>query len=154
MKYWLFKSEPETYGISHLEKDCITPWSGVRNYQARNFMRDDMSIGDKILFYHSNTKIPGIAGLAEVSKVAEPDLTQFDHESEYYDEKATKAHPRWFCVEMAFLKKLKSFYSLEKIKKNSALEEMRILQKGNRLSITPVSKDEYQIIVKASGKGL
>jgi len=113
-----------------------------------------MSIGDKILFYHSNTKIPGIAGLAEVSKVAEPDLTQFDHESEYYDEKATKAHPRWFCVEMAFLKKLKSFYSLEKIKKNSALEEMRILQKGNRLSITPVSKDEYQIIVKASGKGL
>ena len=154
MRYWLFKSEPETYGIDHLKNDSVTSWSGIRNYQARNFMRDDMSVGDCVLFYHSNIKIPGIAGLAKVSKVAEPDLTQFDQKGEYYDSVATKANPRWFCVKVAFVEKFENFYSLEKIKNNQALKEMRILQKGNRLSITPVSKKEYQTIVKASGKAL
>jgi len=153
-KHWLFKSEPETYGINHLQQNCTTWWSGVRNYQARNFMRDDMSIGDIVFFYHSNIKTPGIAGIARVSKMAEADLTQFDPKSEYYDPKATKDEPRWFCVEVAFVEKFKNFYSLEKIKNNPHLQKMRILQKGNRLSITPISKKEYQTIVQASGKTL
>lgn len=150
MNYWLFKSEPTTYGIDHLKKDGVTAWSGVRNYQARNFMRDDAKIGDLVLYYHSNTKIPGIVGLAKVISEPKPDLTQFDPTSDYFDPMATKANLRWQCVDLEYVETFKKIYSLEEIKENNKLKNLRILQKGNRLSITPVSKDEFCAIIKAS----
>ena len=102
MQYWLMKSEPDVFSIDDLKKQKQTTWDGVRNYQARNFMMNDMQVGDLVLFYHSNAKPPGIAGLATVSKKAEPDPTQFDKKSEYFDPKATKEKPRWFCVKVKF----------------------------------------------------
>jgi predicted RNA-binding protein with PUA-like domain len=147
MRYWLIKSEPTTYGIDHIAKDKTTSWGGVRNYQARNFMRDQMKVGDQAFFYHSNCAEPGIVGIVEVSAAAHPDETQFDKKSPYYDASSKREEPRWLNVEFRFVKKT-PLVSLTELKKHKKLEKMRILQKGNRLSITPVDPDEWKYIVK------
>lgn len=139
-RYWLIKSEPTTYGIDHLKADKKTAWTGVRNFQARNYMRDDMRIGDQILFYHSNCKEPGVYGIAKVASSPYPDPTQFDKDSDYYDPKATKEKPIWYLVDVAFVKKFKTPVLLEIIRSDKRLQDMVILRPGNRLSITPVSE--------------
>lgn len=147
-QYWLMKSEPDEFGIDDLEKVEIEAWTGVRNYQARNFMRDKMKIGDEVLFYHSSTKPCGVAGVATVASSAYADPTQFDKKSQYFDAKSTKENPRWILVDIKFKKKLKRFVTLSELKQEDFLSNMKILQKGNRLSITPVTKEEFQFIVK------
>jgi len=147
MRYWLIKSEPSTYGIDHMAKDRKTSWGGVRNYQARNFMRDQMQVGDKAFFYHSNCDEPGITGIVEVSAAAHPDVTQFDKKSPYYDEKSKREEPRWLNVEFKFVKKT-PLVSLAELRTHKKLEKMRLLQPGNRLSITPVDPDEWNYITK------
>ena len=149
MKYWLMKSEPTDFSIDDLEKSKTIDWYGIRNYQARNFMRDAMSVGDGVLFYHSNTKPPGIVGLAEVASQAYPDPTAFDKQSKYYDEKSDPNNPRWFLVDVAYKKDFKHQVSLEAMKAMPELAEMKVLQKGNRLSITPVSEQEFKAICAA-----
>lgn len=148
MQYWLMKSEPDVFSIDDLKNQKQTTWDGVRNYQARNFMMNDMQVGDLVLFYHSNAKPPGIAGLATVSKKAEPDPTQFDKKSEYFDPKATKEKPRWFCVKVKFKEKFKDLIPLEEIKSEKALKDMLVVQKGQRLSIQPVKEKDYKHILK------
>ncbi len=147
-QYWLMKSEPEEFGIDDLERVGTEAWSGVRNYQARNFMRDEMKVGDEILFYHSSTKNVGVAGVATVASAPYADPTQFNKKSNYYDEKSTEEKPRWILIDVKFKKKLKNLVPLSELKKVDCLSEMRILQKGNRLSITPVTKEEFSYIVK------
>jgi len=148
MKYWLMKSEPTTYGIDHLqkEKNKTEHWDGVRNYQARNMMRDEMKKGDLVFFYHSNCTVPGIVGVAEVVKESYPDFTAFDPESQYYDPKSNEDNPRWFMVDVKFKQKFKETISLTQLREVGGLEEMMILRKGNRLSITPVTKREWDVI--------
>ncbi len=148
MQYWIMKSEPDVFSFEDLKKrpQQKEAWDGVRNYQARNFMRDEMKVGDIVLFYHSSCPVPGIAGLAKVASKAYPDPTQFDPKSDYYDEKATEDKPRWFLVDVCYFKDI-SFISLEELKKHKELKDMRLLQKGNRLSILPVSPEEYKFIV-------
>ena len=143
------KSEPQVFGIDDLisRPHQTEPWDGVRNYQARNFMRDDMMVGDRAFFYHSSCPRPGITGLVEISKNAYPDKTQFDTSSKYFDPKSTIAKPRWFNVEVKFVKKI-PLISLDKIRSNSKLSTLQILRRGNRLSITPVSKEEWSEILK------
>lgn len=145
-KYWLMKTEPTTYSIDDLEKQTITPWEGVRNYQARNFMRDQMKIGDKVLFYHSNTTPPGIVGLAEVCKEAYPDYFALDASSKYFDPKATEDNPIWMMVDVKFVKKFKTIISLDDIKNRPELSNMMVIKKGMRLSIQPVTKEEYDYL--------
>ena len=149
MKYWLMKSEPQVFGIDDLisRPHQTEPWDGVRNYQARNFMRDDMVVGDRAFFYHSSCPSPGITGLVEISKNAYPDKTQFDTSSKYFDPKSTISKPRWFNVEVKFLKKI-PLISLDKIRGNSKLLTLQILRRGNRLSITPITKEEWSEILK------
>ncbi|AAZ98627.1 conserved hypothetical protein [Thiobacillus denitrificans ATCC 25259] len=149
MRYWLMKSEPSDVSIDDLAAmpEQSVAWYGVRNYQARNFMRDQMQPGDKVLFYHSSCAEPGIAGLAEVSTPAYPDATQFDPENKYFDAKATAETPRWFNVDVKLVKKTR-LMPLSEIRGYPELAGMRILQKGNRLSITPVDPAEYRFIVK------
>lgn len=152
-KYWLMKSEPDVFSIDDL-KSCPgkkEPWDGVRNYQARNFMRDDMSKGDLVLFYHSNAKPPGVAGIAEICSEAYPDPTAFDPKSKYFDAKSDKGNPRWILRDVKFKKKFKSFVSLEELKDTDSLSDMRLLQRGNRLSIMPVSEKEFKIISQMGG---
>lgn len=151
MKYWLMKSEPDVYSIETLQKDKHTLWEGVRNYQARNFMMKDMQVGDEVLFYHSNATPPGVAGLARVSKIATPDPLQFDKKSDYFDAKATKEKPIWFCVQVEFVKKFKNFVSLEDLRQNEKLQDMLVLQKGSRLSVQPVDKKHFEIVKKLGG---
>jgi predicted RNA-binding protein with PUA-like domain len=146
MRYWLMKSEPSEYGIDDLARDGKVAWFGVRNYQARNFMRDQMRMGDLVLFYHSSCAEPGIAGLAEVCTAAYPDATQFDPAHKYFDPKATPEVPRWFNVEVAIMRKTR-LLPLAEIRSYPELAHMRILQKGNRLSITPVDPEEWAFIV-------
>ena len=146
MAYWLMKSEPDVYSIDNLEKDQTTWWEGVRNYQARNFMMQDMQIGDEVLFYHSNATPPGIAGLGQISALAAPDQQQFQKKSEYYDPKATKEKPIWFCTQVRFVKKWKNLISLEQIKADKKLAKMVVVQKGSRLSIQPVSAEDFLYI--------
>lgn len=150
MNYWLLKSEPGSYSIDHLaqEKNQTTSWDGVRNYQARNFMRDDMKIGDECFFYHSNCKQIGIVGTAKVVKLAHPDFTALDPEDHHYDPKASKDNPRWCMVDIRLQKKFKQIIELNELKQNPKLKDMMILRKGNRLSITPVSPKEWQAILK------
>lgn len=147
MRYWLMKSEPSEYSIDDLVRDGSTPWFGVRNYQARNFMRDQMKVGDRVLFYHSSCADPGIAGLAEVSVAAYPDASQFDADSDYFDPKATPEIPRWFNVEVRLVKRTR-LMPLKELRSYPELATMRILQRGNRLSITPVDPAEYAFILK------
>lgn len=149
-QYWLMKSEPETFSIDDL-KNCpksTDHWDGVRNYQARNMMRDDMKLGDQVFFYHSNCKVPGIVGIAEVVKEAYPDYTALDPDSKYFDPKASEDNPRWFMVEVKFKKKFKEVIPLECLKNNKALKDMPLVRKGNRLSIMPVTKQEWDSILK------
>ncbi len=144
------KSEPDVFSFSDLKSrpKKTEPWNGVRNYQARNFMRDEMKVGDLILFYHSSCEIPGVAGIARVSSTPYPDATQFDKKSEYYDAKATSENPRWILIDVSYERDLKNHVSLDEIRKHPELSPMRLLQKGNRLSILPVSKEEFNFIVK------
>lgn len=147
-KYWLMKSEPITYGIDHLKKDKRTYWDGVRNYQARNFMRDEMKKGDMVLFYHSVTDPIGVAGIAKVVKESHPDPTQFDKKSKYYEPRATKEKPVWYLVDIAFVKKFPCIIPLKELRETRGLEKMVLLQKGSRLSVQPVTKKEYDIVIK------
>ena len=147
MPYWLMKSEPDEVSINDLAaapKQSV-PWFGVRNYQARNFMRDDMKIGDEVFFYHSSCPEPGIAGIAKVSKLAYPDETQFDRKSPYYDPKARREAPRWFNVEVKLIRKTR-LVPLSELREHRQLTNMRLLQRGNRLSITPVEAAEWKFI--------
>lgn len=148
--YWLMKSEPDTFSIDDLKSrpGQKEPWDGVRNYQARNFMRDEMKVGDAVLFYHSNCNPPGIVGLAEVASEPYPDPTAFDSQSKYFDEKSDPENPRWILVDVKFVRKFGKTVPLADLKEEAALSEMKILQRGNRLSITPVKKKEYDRIVK------
>lgn len=149
MKYWLLKSEPGAYSIDHLksEKDKITHWDGVRNYQARNFMRDEMEKGDLAFFYHSNCKAPGIVGVVQVVKESYPDFTAFDPEDHHYDPKSDPDKPRWFMVDVKFKQKFKQTITLPELRNNPALREMLILRKGNRLSITPLTQQQWEAVL-------
>jgi predicted RNA-binding protein with PUA-like domain len=150
MRYWLMKSEPSEFSIDDLARDGHVAWFGVRNYQARNFMRDQMKVGDGVLFYHSSCEEPGVAGLAAVSKLAYPDETQFEAGGKYFDAKATRENPRWFNVEVAFKRKTR-LLSIAEMRELPQLASMRILAKGNRLSITPVDPDEWKFILAKLG---
>ena len=147
MKYWLLKSEPTAYGIDDLARDGTTAWTGVRNFQARNFMRDEMAAGDRGFFYHSSCEVPGIVGIVEIKGAAYPDETQFDRKSRYYERDATRENPRWFNVDVKFVKKTRTV-ALDELRKHKQLKDMRLLQRGNRLSITPVTKAEWDCIQK------
>lgn len=151
MNYWLMKSEPDVFSFEDLKSrpKQTEPWDGVRNYQARNFMRDDMKVGDQILFYHSNTNPPGVAGIAQVASKPYPDPTAFDKKSKYHDPKSDPVNPRWILVDVSFKSDIKRLVSLEEMKGMLELSEMRALQRGNRLSITPVTKAEFQAIKEA-----
>ena len=148
MRYWLMKSEPDEFSIDDLEAapGCTVAWFGVRNYQARNFMRDQMRVADQVFFYHSSCPEPGIAGLATVSRQAYPDETQFDAKSKYFDAKATPETPRWFNVDVK-LKKKTRLIGLDALRMHPELARMRILQRGNRLSVTPIDPAEWEFIV-------
>tara|TARA_R110000868_G_scaffold380784_1_gene646857 strand:- start:34405 stop:34863 length:459 start_codon:yes stop_codon:yes gene_type:complete len=149
MNYWLMKSEPDAYSIDDLKRDKIEFWDGIRNYQARNMMRDGMQKGDLVFFYHSNTKPPGIVGVMQVcSTEAYPDHTQFNPESKYYDPKSDPDKPRWLGVDMKYKKKFKRLISLDELRQHPELETMVTLRKGNRLSITPVEEKHWDIILK------
>jgi predicted RNA-binding protein with PUA-like domain len=150
MRYWLMKSEPSVYSIDDLARDKRTPWNGVRNYQARNFMRDEMQQGDRVLFYHSNCDEPGIVGIAEVCSKAYPDASQFDRKSKYFDATSKPENPRWLNVDIKFVKKT-GVLSLDDMRRHKALAGMRILQRGNRLSITPVDAKEWKFIAGLIG---
>jgi predicted RNA-binding protein with PUA-like domain len=149
MRYWLMKSEPGEFSIDDLARAArqITPWFGVRNYQARNFMRDDMRVGYHVFFYHSSCPQPGIAGIAEVISRAFPDATQFDRKSPYFDPKATRETPRWFNVEVKLVAKTR-LVGLAELRLHRELAGMRLLERGNRLSITPVERAEWAFITK------
>ena len=148
-RYWLMKSEPDEFSIDDLvaAPSQATPWFGVRNYQARNFMRDDMRLGDLAFFYHSSCDEPGVAGIVEISKPAYPDETQFDAKSTYYDPKATRDAPRWLHVDVKFVRKTK-LVTLPMLRATPGLENMVVLRRGNRLSITPVTPAEWKIVEK------
>ena len=148
MHYWLLKSEPTDYSIDDLSRDSRDWWTGVRNYQARNFMMRDMNIGDEALFYHSTCAAPGVYGIARICDVARADATQFDVDSKYYDSKSTAQNPRWHCVQVEFVKKLSVPLLLADMRQMSALADMLILKRGNRLSITPVSAKHWRLITK------
>ena len=154
MRHWLMKSEPDVFGIDDLAKEPgrTAAWWGVRNYQARNFMRDDMSVGDLAFFYHSSCAEPGIAGLMKVAKKAYPDITQFDPASEYHDPKSTPEAPRWMNVDMKRVKKTR-LVPLSELRAHPELASLRILQRGNRLSITPVEPAEWAFIAGLIDRG-
>ena len=147
-KYWLIKSEPDVYSIVDLEKDKKTHWDGVRNYQARNFMRDEMKKGDQVIFYHSNTKPPGAVGVCEVVREGYPDFTAFDPDDKHYDPKSKEDEPTWYMVDVKFIQKFNNPVPLDEIKANPKLQDMKLIQRGNRLSVMPVKKAEFDEIVK------
>ncbi|HIF46267.1 MAG TPA: EVE domain-containing protein [Candidatus Poseidoniales archaeon] len=148
--YWLVKSEPDVYPFSQLQSDGSTHWDGVRNYQARNFMRDKMKLDDLVLFYHSNTKPPHIAGLARVCKEGYPDHTSWDPKSKYFDEKSSPENPRWSMIDIEPIRVM-TVVSLSELKQNPALEGMPLLARGQRLSVQPVSKPHFDEICKMGG---
>jgi predicted RNA-binding protein with PUA-like domain len=150
MKYWLVKAEPDCFSIDDLakSKNKTTCWDGVRNYQARNFMRDDMKIGDRVFFYHSNADPTAVVGVCEVAKEAYPDHTQFDPEDKHFDPKADPTNPRWVMVDIKLVKKFKNPVPLAEIKDNPKLQKMKLVQRGNRLSVMPVEKNEWDEILK------
>jgi predicted RNA-binding protein with PUA-like domain len=148
MRYWLMKSEPESFSIDDLKRVKREPWSGVRNYQARNNMKA-MRVGDLALFHHSSTNPPGVAGVAKIVALAHPDATQFDPKSPYHDPKATEAKPIWECVDVAFVKKFPRLVPMDELRGMKALKDMVLLQRGSRLSVQPVTKTEFDAILKA-----
>lgn len=143
MNYWLMKSEPETYSIYDLQREGETTWEGVRNYQARNLMRDQMQIGDLVLFYHSNSSPPGVAGIAEIVQTAHPDPTAFDPTHRYFDPKSDPSNPTWLMVKVGFVGVLPYFISLEQLKNKPQLAGLMVIRKGARLSVQPVSKEHF-----------
>lgn len=149
MAYWLFKTEPDELSIDDLaaEPNRNFLWDGVRNYQARNFLRDQVQVGDLVFIYHSSCKPPGIAGIACISRAAYPDPTQFDSNHHYFDAKAKPHSPRWFAVDVRYQQKFSEILTLDKLKKTVKLETMPLVKKGNRLSVMPVSQDEWQCIL-------
>ena len=148
MKHWLMKSEPDEMSIDDLAKlpRRTSPWTGVRNYTARNFMRDAMSVGDLAFFYHSSCPEPGVAGIVKVASAAHPDPTQFDAKSDYYDPKSTRENPRWMCVDVTFVEKTR-LVPIAEMRAAKALDRMVTLQRGNRLSITPVTDGEWEAVL-------
>ena len=150
VRHWLMKSEPDVYPFSQLVADGSTHWDGVRNYQARNFMRDAMKLGDLVLFYHSNTKPPHVAGLARVSKEGYPDHTSWDIDSKYFDEKSSPENPRWIMVDIEPLKEMQAV-SLADLRINPALEDMALLARGQRLSVQPVSEEHFLEVCRMGG---
>jgi predicted RNA-binding protein with PUA-like domain len=153
MNYWLFKSEPDAFSIDDLRAmpGKRDHWDGIRNYQARNTMRDDMRKGDLGFFYHSSCAVPGIVGIVEIVKEAYPDHTALDSSEKYFDPKATAENPRWCMVDVKYKKKFKAIITLEKLKTVKSLNEMVLLRKGNRLSIMPVASKQWNVIVKLAG---
>ncbi|GHB99293.1 EVE domain-containing protein [Cerasicoccus arenae] len=153
-KYWLMKTEPDVFSFDDLKDrpHQTEPWDGIRNYQARNYMRDEMKIGDRILFYHSRCDPPGIVGVAEVVGEAVPDPSAWDPKSNYYDEKASPENPRWCMVSVRYFETFPRLVSLEELKADPKLSEMRVVQRGNRLSIMPVTKEEFDYVIKMSRK--
>ena len=147
-RYWLMKSEPSVYSIDDLQRDGSTSWEGVRNYQARNFMRDDMRVGDGVLFYHSNAKPMGIYGVAEVVREAYPDDTAFDPNSRYYDAKSDSAQPTWLMVDVGYVRTFKTPITLAALKDIPGLEAMMVIRKGSRLSVQPVTPQEWNVVMR------
>ena len=145
-QYWLMKSEPDAFSIDDLKKVKVEPWDGIRNYQARNFMRDQMKVGDLIFFYHSSCAVPGIVGIMKVASKPYADPTAFDPEAKYFDPKSNPDKPTWMLVDVKFVKKLKTVITLSALKQEEGLSEMRLLKKGNRLSIMPVEESEWMYI--------
>ena len=152
MNHWLFKSEPDVFGIDRLERDGRTEWSGVRNFQARNNMMA-MKLGDLGFFYHSSCKPPGIAGICEVIREAYPDFTQFDRESDYFDGSSSPAKPKWMMVDVKFVRKFPELITLDAIRGMAGLEGLPLLRRGQRLSVQPVDDDSWKLILKQSGNG-
>ncbi|WP_133501139.1 EVE domain-containing protein [Cognatilysobacter terrigena] len=148
-RYWLMKSEPDAFSIDDLARVGTEPWTGVRNYQARNFMRNGMHVGDGVLFYHSNCTPPGIVGTATVATPAYPDPTQFDRKSHYFDPKATQEEPRWFNVDVAFERKLSRIIPLDEIRehRDELGEEFELIRRGSRLSVLPVSAAQWKLLL-------
>ena len=153
-RYWLMKSEPDDFSIDDLEQVGTEPWTGVRNYQARNFMRDSMQVGDQVFFYHSNTKVPGIYGIAEVASTPYPDPTQFEKKSKYFDPKASREEPRWFLVDVGFVRRLRAPVSLATIRTRGEQlgEDFALIRKGARLSVLPVSGSQWKTLLALEGK--
>lgn len=149
--YWLCKSEPDVYSIDDLKRDGVTGWESVRNYQARNFMRDGMKPGDRVLIYHSNAEPTGIAGVAEVVGGPKPDPTQFDSRSEYHDPKSTVESPRWIMRDLKFVERFPRTVTLDQLRAAAPLKQMVALQKGNRLSVTPVTAAEFAAVLALAG---
>ena len=149
MKYWLMKSEPDVFGIDDLKNapGKTEPWDGVRNYQARNMMRDDMKTGDLAFLYHSNCKEPGIAGIMEIVREGYPDLTAFDSDAKYFDPKSDPANPRWYRVDVRYVRKLKRIITLSELKEHSEVSGLPLVRRGNRLSIMPVSRQQWKFIL-------
>ncbi len=146
--FWLCKTEPDVYSIDDLKRDRVTGWEGVRNYQARNFMRDGMQPGDRVLVYHSNAEPTGVAGIAEVAGAAKADPTQFDPESAYHDPTSAREEPRWMMRELRFVERFGRVVTLDELKACRALHAMAALRKGNRLSVTPVTEAEFEAVVR------
>lgn len=147
MAYWLMKSEPDVFGIDDLKKVRIEPWDGVRNYQVRNMMRDDMRKGDLAFFYHSNCKIPGIVGMMTIVREAYPDPTQFDARSRYHDPKSDPAEPRWLAVDVRYKKKFRDVLPLQVLKAQRKLAQLPLVRRGNRLSVMPVTRAQWEFIL-------
>jgi len=149
MKYWLMKSEPDVFGIDDLENapGMTEPWDGVRNYQARNMMRDDMKTGDLAFLYHSNCKEPGIAGIMKIVREGYPDMTEFDPDAKYFDPKSDPANPRWYRVDVRYVRKLKRIITLSELKELSEVTGLPLVRRGNRLSIMPVSRQQWKFIL-------
>jgi predicted RNA-binding protein with PUA-like domain len=148
MRYWLMKCEPAAYTIDDLARDKTTSWEGVRNFQARNFMRDQMAVGDPVLFYASNAEPSGVTGLAKIARAGYPDPFALKQGHKYFDEGSTKDKPTWYSVDIEFVERFPDVLSLETLKSTKGLEEMMVTQKGSRLSVQPVTKAEYDIVVR------
>ena len=147
ISYWLMKSEPDVYGINQLKNEVTTIWDGIRNYQVRNFFRDSMQVGDKAFFYHSNCKQPGIVGTMEIASRAYPDHTAFDPSEKYFDRKSDPENPRWLMVDVRYLRHLDRMITLGELRQQKQIADMKLLQRGNRLSVLPLSKKEWQYIL-------
>jgi predicted RNA-binding protein with PUA-like domain len=148
MQYWLMKCEPAAYTIDDLARDGVTSWEGVRNYQARNFMRDQMRVGDAVLFYASNADPSGVSGLARIARAGYPDRFAWRRGHKYFDEASTKDRPLWYMVDLEFVERFPAVVPLDTLKRTPGLENMMVTRKGSRLSVQPVTKAEYDIVVK------
>jgi predicted RNA-binding protein with PUA-like domain len=152
-KYWLMKCEPAAYTIDDLERDGVTSWEGVRNFQARNFLRDEMQVGDGVLFYASNAYPSGVTGLAEIARAGYPDQFAWKKGHKYFDPKSTKAAPTWYMVDLRFVERFPGILPLDTLKQARGLEKMMVIRKGSRLSVQPVTKSEYDIVVALGRRG-